>query len=76
MAIPTRINHTISRALAGIAERVLDDAHMTWLAAETDPEHALRVVRRERAAACGRVPRILRGGRPRAGSGQRPTAAV
>jgi hypothetical protein len=42
MAIPTRINHTTSRALAVIAERVLDDAHMTWVAAEIDSEHALR----------------------------------
>ena len=38
MAIPPRINH----ALAVIAERALDDARMTWVAAEIDSEHALR----------------------------------
>jgi hypothetical protein len=41
MALPTRINHNIGRALDVIAERVLDDARMTWLAAEIDSEHAL-----------------------------------
>jgi hypothetical protein len=41
MAIPTRINRNTSRDLAVIAVRVLDDAHMTWVAAEVDSEHAL-----------------------------------
>ena len=42
MAIPARINRNTSRDLAVIAVRVLDDAHMTWVAAEVDSEHALR----------------------------------
>ena len=42
MAIPARINRTISRALAVIGVRALDDAHMTWVAAEGESEHALR----------------------------------
>jgi hypothetical protein len=41
MAIPERINPTTTRALAVIAVRVLDDAHMTWIAAEVESEHAL-----------------------------------
>jgi hypothetical protein len=42
MAIPARINRNTSRALAVIAVRVLDDAHLTWVAAEVECEHALR----------------------------------
>jgi hypothetical protein len=47
MAIPERINgstshRTTSRAQAVMAVRVLDDAHMTWLAAEIECEFALR----------------------------------
>jgi hypothetical protein len=42
MAIPARINRNTSRDLAVIAVRVLDDAHMTWVAAEVECEHALR----------------------------------
>ena len=42
MAIPATINRTTSHDLAVIAVRVLDDAHMTWVAAEVDSEHALR----------------------------------
>ena len=42
MAIPARINRDTSRDLAVIAVRVLDDAHMTWVAAEVESEHALR----------------------------------
>jgi hypothetical protein len=42
MAIPTRINRNTSHELAVIAVRVLDDAHMTWVAAEVESEHALR----------------------------------
>jgi hypothetical protein len=42
MAFPARINRNTSRALAVIAIRVLDDAHMTWVAAEVKSEHALR----------------------------------
>ena len=42
MAIPARINRNTSRDLAVIAVRVLDDAHMTWVAAEVESEHALR----------------------------------
>jgi hypothetical protein len=42
MASPARINRNTSYDLAVIAVRVLDDAHMTWVAAEVDSEHALR----------------------------------
>jgi hypothetical protein len=42
MAIPLSINRNTSRDLAVIAVRVLEDAHMTWVAAEVDSEHALR----------------------------------
>jgi hypothetical protein len=42
MAIPARINNNTSHDIAVIAVRVLDDAHMTWVAAEVDSEHALR----------------------------------
>ena len=42
MAIPAKINPNTSRDLAVIAVRVLDDAHMTWVAAEVESEHALR----------------------------------
>ena len=41
MATPARINRDTSRDLAVIAVRVLDDAHMTWVAAEVESEHAL-----------------------------------
>jgi hypothetical protein len=42
MAFPARIDRNTSRALAVIAVRVLDDAQMTWVAAEVESEHALR----------------------------------
>jgi hypothetical protein len=42
MAIPARLKHNTSRELAVIAVRVLDDAHMTWVAAEVDSGYALR----------------------------------
>jgi hypothetical protein len=42
MAIPARINRNTSRDLAVIAVRVLDDAHMRWVAAEVESEYALR----------------------------------
>jgi hypothetical protein len=42
MAIPPRINRNTSHDPAVIAVRVLDDAHMTWVAAEVESEHALR----------------------------------
>jgi hypothetical protein len=41
MAIPTRINRNTSHDLSVIAVRVLDDAHMSWVAAEVESEHAL-----------------------------------
>ena len=41
MASSARINRNTSHDLAVIAVRVLDDAHMTWVAAEVDSEHAL-----------------------------------
>src|SRR3981189_2964757 len=42
MALPTRIRRNAGHDLAVIAVRVLDDAHMTWVAAERESEHALR----------------------------------
>jgi hypothetical protein len=42
MAIPARINRNTSHDLAVIAVRLLDDAHLTWVAAEVESEHALR----------------------------------
>jgi hypothetical protein len=42
MAIPASTPSDPSRALAVIAVRVLDDAHMTWVAAEVESDHALR----------------------------------
>jgi hypothetical protein len=42
MAIPARIKHNASHDLTVIAVRVLDDAHMTWVAAEVESEYALR----------------------------------
>jgi hypothetical protein len=42
MAIATRINRITSRDQAVIGVRPLDDAHMTWVAAEVESEHALR----------------------------------
>lgn len=42
MAIPSKINRSSSHDLAVIAVRVLDEAHMAWVAAEVDSQHALR----------------------------------
>jgi hypothetical protein len=42
MAISTKINRNTSRDMAVIGVRLLDDAHMTWVAAEIVSEHALR----------------------------------
>jgi hypothetical protein len=41
MAHSTPINRGTSRALAVIGDRVLDDAHMTWIGTEVESEHAL-----------------------------------
>ena len=41
MAIPAKTNPDTSHDLAVIAVRVLDDAHITWVAAEIESEHAL-----------------------------------
>lgn len=38
-----KINRDTSRNLAVIGVRLLDDAHMTWVAAELEAERALRV---------------------------------
>ena len=43
MAIPARIDRSTSRDGGVIAVRVLDDAHMPWLAAEIESEHAMRL---------------------------------
>jgi hypothetical protein len=42
MATSAKIYRNASRDLAVIGVRVLDDAHMTWVAAEVESEHALR----------------------------------
>jgi hypothetical protein len=42
MATSARIKRNTSRDLAVIGVRLLDDAHMTWVAAEVKSEHALR----------------------------------
>jgi hypothetical protein len=42
MATTTRIDGNTTRDLAVIGVRLLDDAHMTWVAAEVESEHALR----------------------------------
>lgn len=42
MPIPAKINRNTSRDLAAIGVRLVDDAHMTWVAAELESEHALR----------------------------------
>ena len=42
MATSAKLNRNTSRDLAVIAVRLLDDAQMTWVAAEVESEHALR----------------------------------
>jgi hypothetical protein len=42
MAISAKLNPTTSRELAVMGVRALDDAHMTWVAAEVESEHAMR----------------------------------
>jgi hypothetical protein len=42
MATSARINRNASHDLAVIGVRLLDDAHMTWVAAELESENALR----------------------------------
>ncbi len=42
MTRSTKIYRNTSRALAVIGVRVLDDAHLTWIAAEVESEDALR----------------------------------
>jgi hypothetical protein len=42
MRIPARIDRSTSRAPTVIAARVVDDAHLTWVAAEVESEQALR----------------------------------
>jgi hypothetical protein len=41
MAIPARIDRSTSRDRGVIAVRVLDDAHLTWVAAEIESEYTL-----------------------------------
>jgi FAD/FMN-containing dehydrogenase len=45
MTTSTRINRDASYDLAVIGVRLLDDAHMTWVAAEVESEDALRAWR-------------------------------
>ena len=42
MSISAKINRNTGRDLDVIAVRLVDDAHMTWVAAEIESEHALR----------------------------------
>jgi hypothetical protein len=42
MARSAKVNHTFSRSLAVIGIRWLDDAYMTWVAAEVESGNALR----------------------------------
>ena len=42
MRTAAKINSNTNRDLASIGVRLLDDAHMTWVAAEVESEHALR----------------------------------
>ena len=43
MATPAaRVNRNSGRELAVIGVRLLDDAHMTWVAAAVESEHTLR----------------------------------
>jgi hypothetical protein len=42
MAISAKINRNTSHDLVVIGIRLLDDAHMTWVAAAVESEHALR----------------------------------
>ncbi len=42
MATSAKVHRHTSHELAVIGVRLLDDAHMTWVAAEVDSEHALR----------------------------------
>ena len=41
MATPPKITRSTSHDLVMIGVRLLDDAHMTWVAAEVESEHAL-----------------------------------
>ena len=41
MTTSAKINRSTSRDLAVIGVRLLDDAHMAWVAAEIESEHAL-----------------------------------
>jgi len=42
MARSVKVDRDTSHDIAVIGVRVLDDAYMTWIAAEIDSEHALR----------------------------------
>jgi hypothetical protein len=42
MATSMRVNRNTSNELAVIGVRLLDDAHMTWVVAESEAGHALR----------------------------------
>ncbi|HEY3945386.1 MAG TPA: hypothetical protein VGL78_09180 [Solirubrobacteraceae bacterium] len=42
MATSAKVHRYTSHDLAAIGVRLLDDAHMTWVAAEVDSEPALR----------------------------------
>ena len=68
--------HDSSRDPGAIAVRVLDDAHMTWVAAEVESEHALRAWFDAAPPQGAGAYAAYHGDRPRRSGGPRPTAAV
>jgi hypothetical protein len=52
---PPKIVRKTSRGLAVIGVRVLDDAQMTWIAAEVESEHALHAWFEAAAPDCDRA---------------------
>ena len=77
MATPAKINRNTGHDLAAIGVRLLDDAHMTWAAAEVESEHTLRAWFDGGAQPHpSGEPGISRSGRPRGGGSARPAAAL
>jgi hypothetical protein len=61
MATSAKIKRNSSHDHSMIGVRVLDDAHMTWVATEVESDHALRApFDAGGAARCGREDRIPR----------------
>lgn len=70
-----KTNRQLSRDLGVIGVRLLDDARMTWVAAEVESERALGAWF-EAAASRSGAPRVPRSGRPRGRGSPRPAAAM